>query len=51
VGAATGLLAAALATGIVGLWAGVLQSLGGVAALVIMLRRYYTTSFAGAAAD
>jgi hypothetical protein len=45
VGGAMGLLAAALATGLgVGLWAGVLQSLAGVAAIVIMLHRYYANS-------
>jgi hypothetical protein len=43
-----GLLAAALASGLgVGLWAGVLQSLAGVAAIVIMLHRYYGNSLAG----
>jgi hypothetical protein len=45
VGGATGLLAAALATGLGGaLWAAILQSLAGVAAIVIMLRRYYANS-------
>ena len=48
VGGATGLLAAALMTEFgVGLWAGVLQSLAGVAAIIIMLRRYYANSLAG----
>jgi hypothetical protein len=48
VGGAMGLLAAALASGLgVGLWAGVLQSLAGVAAIVIMLHRYYANSLAG----
>jgi hypothetical protein len=47
VGGATGLLAAALATGLgVGLWASILQSLAGVAAITIMLRRYYSDSLA-----
>jgi len=47
VGGAMGLLAAALASGLgVGLWAGVLQSLAGVAAIVIMLHRYYANSLA-----
>jgi MFS transporter, DHA1 family, inner membrane transport protein len=47
VGGAMGLLAAALATGFgVGLWASILQSLAGVAAITIMLRRYYSDSLA-----
>ena len=47
VGGAIGLLAAALATGLgVGLWASVLQSLAGVAAIMIMLRRYYANRLA-----
>ena len=45
VGGATGLLAAALATGLGGaLWASILQPLAGVAAIIIMLRRYYANS-------
>jgi len=45
VGGATGLLAAALATGLGGaLWAGILQSLAGLAAITIMLRHYYANS-------
>jgi MFS transporter, DHA1 family, inner membrane transport protein len=45
VGGATGLLAAALVTGLGGaLWAGILQSLAGVAAITILLRRYYANS-------
>jgi DHA1 family inner membrane transport protein len=48
IGGAMGLLAAALATGLgVGLWASILQSLAGVAAITIMLRRYYASSRAG----
>jgi hypothetical protein len=48
VGGAMGLLAAALASGLgIGLWAGVLQSLAGVAAIVIMLHRYYANNLAG----
>jgi hypothetical protein len=48
VGGAMGLLAAALASGLgIGLWAGVLQSLAGVAAIVIMLHCYYANSLAG----
>ena len=47
VGGAMGLLAAALATRLgVGLWASILQSLAGVAAITIMLRRYYSDSLA-----
>ena len=47
VGGAMGLLAAALATGLgVGLWASILQSLAGVAAIMIMLHRYYANSLA-----
>jgi MFS transporter, DHA1 family, inner membrane transport protein len=47
VGGAMGLLAVALATGLgVGLWASILQSLAGVAAITIMLRRYYSDSLA-----
>jgi MFS transporter, DHA1 family, inner membrane transport protein len=50
VGGVTGLLLAALATGLgVGLWAGVLQSLAGVMALLVMLWRYYAKSLAGVA--
>lgn len=50
VGGAIGLLAAALATGLgIGLWAGVLQSLAGVAAIMIMLRRYYAKRLASVA--
>ena len=42
VGGAAGLLAAALMTWLgVALWASILQSLAGVAAITIMLRRYY----------
>jgi len=45
VGGATGLLAAALATGLaMPLSASILLSLAGVAAIIIMLRRYYTNS-------
>lgn len=45
VGGATGLLAAALATGLgAALWAGILQSLAGLAAITIMLRHYYANS-------
>lgn len=51
VGGAMGLLAAALASGLgVALWASILQSLAGVAALIIMLRRYYANSLASIAA-
>jgi hypothetical protein len=45
VGGATGLLAAALVTGLGGaLWVAILQSLAGVAAITILLRRYYANS-------
>jgi MFS transporter, DHA1 family, inner membrane transport protein len=45
VGGSMGLLAAALMTGLgVGLWVGVLQSLAGVAAIMILLHRYYANS-------
>jgi DHA1 family inner membrane transport protein len=41
-GGASGLLAAALLTALgVPLWASILLSLAGVAAIVVMLRRYY----------
>jgi len=44
VGGAAGLLAAALATGLgVPLSASILLSLAGVAAIIIMLRRYYAS--------
>jgi hypothetical protein len=47
VGGALGLLAAALTTrGGVALWANILLSLAGVAAIVVMLRRYYAGSLA-----
>ena len=49
VGGASGLLAAAVATGLgVPLSASILQSLAGVAAIIIMLRRYYANSLASA---
>jgi MFS transporter, DHA1 family, inner membrane transport protein len=49
VGGASGLLAAALATGLgVPLSASILQSLAGVAAIIIMLRRYYANSLSNA---
>jgi hypothetical protein len=42
VGGASGLLTAAVLTAIgVPLWAGILPSLAGIAAIVVMLRRYY----------
>jgi MFS transporter, DHA1 family, inner membrane transport protein len=45
VGGATGLLGAALATGLgMSLSVGILQSLAGVAAIVLLLRRYYANS-------
>jgi MFS transporter, DHA1 family, inner membrane transport protein len=44
-GGASGLLAAALLTALgVPLWASILLSLAGVAAMVVMLRRYYAVS-------
>ena len=47
-GGASGLLAAALLTALgVPLWASILLSLAGVAAMVVMLRRYYAVSPAG----
>jgi MFS transporter, DHA1 family, inner membrane transport protein len=49
VGGASGLLAAAAATGLgVPLSASILQSLAGVAAIIIMLRRYYANSLSNA---